>query len=98
VSFRRSVYNPANDFFDFVSEAFLKCSELVGGFVDLLYLAPDHIHLYVESNGKLSIEEIVHRIKQFSNDAILKKIPVIRDKLGRDTEIWDEAYFTETIG
>ena len=98
VSFRRSVYNPANDFFDFVSKAFLKCSELAGGFVDMLYLAPDHIHLYVESDGELSIEEIVHRIKHVSSDVILEKFPLIKDKLGGDTEIWDEAYFTETIG
>jgi putative transposase len=98
VSFRRSIFNPANTFFDFVSATFLKCSELAGGFVDLLYLAPDHIHLYVESDGELSIEEIVHRIKQFSNNAILEKFPVIRDKLGGGAEIWDETYFTETIG
>lgn len=98
VSFRRSIFNPANNFFDFVSDTFLRCSEQAGGFVDLLFLAPDHIHLYVESNGELSIEEIVHRIKQFSNDAILEKFPLLRDKPSGDTEIWDEAYFAETIG
>ena len=98
VSFRRSVFSPANIFFDVVSDSFLRCSELAGGFVDLLYLAPDHIHLYVESDGELSIEEIVHRIKRFSSDATLEKFPLIRDKIGNDTEIWDEAYFVETIG
>ena len=66
--------------------------------MDLLYLAPDHIHLYVETDGELSIEEIVHRVKQFSNDAILEEFPLIKDKIGGNTEIWDEAYFTETIG
>jgi len=98
VSLRRSVYSPANNFFDFVNDTFQRCSEQAGGFVDLLYLAPDHIHLYVESDGDLSIEEIVHRIKQFSNDAILEKFPLIRDKLGGNAEIWDEAYVSETIG
>jgi REP element-mobilizing transposase RayT len=98
VSFRRSVFSPANTFFDFVRDTFLRCSELAGGFVNLLYLAPDHIHLYVESDGELSIEEIVHRIKQFSNNAILEKFPLIRDRLSGNTELWDEAYFTETIG
>lgn len=98
VSLRRSVFSSANNFFDFVSDTFLKCSELAGGFVDLLYLAPDHIHLYVESDGELSIEEIVHRIKRFSNNAILEKFPLIRDRLSGNTELWDEAYFTETIG
>jgi len=98
VSLRRAVFSPVNDFIDFVHDIFLRCSELTGGFVDLLYLAPDHIHLYVESDGKLSIEEIIHRIKRFSNNAMLEKFPIIRDKLGGDTEIWDEAYFVETIG
>lgn len=98
VSLRRSVFSPANEFFDFVSDTFLRCGELAGGFVDPLYLAPDHIHLYVESDGELSIEEIVYRIKKFSNHAILEKFPLIRDALGENTEIWDQAYFVETIG
>jgi putative transposase len=98
VSLRRSVFSPANSFFDFVSDTFLRCSEQAGGFLDLLYLAPDHLHLYVESDGELSIEEIVHRIKPFSNNAILEKFPLIKDTLGGNTEIWHKAYFVETIG
>ena len=31
-------------------------------------------------------------------DAILEEFPLIRDKLCGNTEIWDEAYFAETIG
>ena len=98
VSLRRSVFSPAKDFLDFVDDTFLRCSELAGGFVDLLYLAPDHIHLYVESDGELPIEEIVHKIKRFSNNAILDKFPLIQDKLNGDDEIWDDTYFVETIG
>ncbi|MBW1851920.1 MAG: IS200/IS605 family transposase [Deltaproteobacteria bacterium] len=97
VSFRRSVFSPANDFIGFVNDTFLRCSELAGGFVDLLHLAPDHVHLYVESDGELSVEEMVHRIKRFSNNAILKEFPLLRDKLGGDIEIWEEAYFVETV-
>jgi len=98
VSLRRAVFIPANEFFDFVYDTFLRCSELTRGFVDLLYLAPDHIHLYMESDGELPIEEIVHKIKRFSNNAILDKFPLIQDKLSGDAEIWDETYFVETIG
>ena len=92
------LFSPASEFIDFVHDTFLRCSELAGGFVDLLYLAPDHIHLYVESDGELSIEEIVYKIKRFSNNAILDKFPLIQDKLGGDAEIWDDTYFVETIG
>ena len=98
VSLRRAVFSPAKNFIDFVHDTFFVCGERAGGFANLLYLAPDHIHIFMESDGKLSIEEIVHRIKQFSNDAILEKFPLLRDRLSEDTEIWDEAYFTETIG
>ena len=98
VTQRMPVFNPINNFMNFVHDTFLVCSERVGGFVDLLYLAPDHVHLYVESDGELSVEEMVHKIKRFSNNAILKEFPSVRDKLGGNTEIWDEAYFVETIG
>ncbi len=98
VSRRRVVFSPANEFIDFVHGTFLSCSELTGEFVDLLYLAPDHVHLYMESGGELSIEKVVNKIKLFSNTAVLEKFPLMRDKLGGNTEIWDEAYFVETIG
>ena len=97
VTQRMPVFNPINNFINFVHDTFLVCSERVGGFVDLLYLAPDHVHLYVESDGELSVEEIVNRIKRFSNNALVEEFPSVRDKLGGDTEIWDEAYFVETV-
>jgi REP element-mobilizing transposase RayT len=98
VSMRKSVFNPASEFVTFVNDTFLSCSEMAGGFVALLYLAPDHIHLYVESDGELSVEEIVYKIKRFSNNTIIQKFPLMRDKLRGDIEIWDEAYFVETVG
>ena len=97
VSFRRSVFSPVDDFIGFVNDTFLRCSEPAGGFVELLHLAQDHVHLYVESDGELSLEEMVHRIKRFSNNAILKEFPLIRDRLGGNIEIWDQAYFVETV-
>ena len=97
VSFRSPVFSPADDFIGFVSDIFFRSSEPAGGFVDLLYLASDHVHLYVESDGELSVEEMVHKIKRFSSNAILEEFPSVSAKLGCDTEIWDEAYFVETV-
>ena len=98
VTQRMPVFNPINNFINFVQDTFWVCSERVGGFANLLYLAPDHVHVYVESDGEFSVEEVVHRIKRFSNNAILEKFPSVREKLGGDTEIWAEAYFVETVG
>lgn len=98
VRHRMPIFNPINDFISFAHDTFLLCSKKVNGFVDLFYLAPDHVHLYIESDGELSIEEMVHRIKQFLNNAILEKHSFVREKFIKDAEIWDEAYFVETVG
>lgn len=98
VSHRMPVFAPANDFMGFLHDTFLGCSEAVGDFVHLLYLAPDHVHLYVESDGERSVEDMAHDIKQTSANPILEEFAVVRDKLGGDLDLWDEAYFVETIG
>jgi len=98
VTHRMPVFSPTSHFVDLVHDTLLKCSEMVGGFVDLLYLAPDHVHLYIDSDGELSVEEMIHRIKRFSNNAILEKYSSVREKFVKNAEIWDEAYFVETVG
>ncbi|NVM21164.1 MAG: IS200/IS605 family transposase [Desulfobacterales bacterium] len=98
VSKRMPVFAPANDFIGYVHDTFLGCSEAGGGFVHLLYLAPDHVHLHVESDGERSVEDIVSDIKQASANAILKELAVVKDKLGENMDLWDEAYFVETVG
>ena len=98
VRHRMPIFNPINDFISFAHDTFLLCSKKVNGFVNLLYLAPDHVHLYIESDGELSVEEMVHRIKRFSNNTILEKYSFVRKKFVKKAEIWDEAYFVEAVG
>ena len=98
VSHRTPVFKPGKNFFDIVHYTFTQSSEQVDGLVDLLHLAPDHIHLYVESEGEFSVEEIAKRIKRITGNAVLEKFPVINERLGENAEIWDEAYFVESIG
>ena len=98
VRHRRSVFQHSNDFMDLMPDIFLGCSELVGGFAELLFLAPDHVHVYVESDGELSVEEMAHRMKESTNNIIMEKFPFMRDKIGDNKGIWDESYFVETVG
>jgi REP element-mobilizing transposase RayT len=98
VTHRMPIFSPDNDLSDFVNDTFSNCNELVGGFVSLLWLAPDHVHLYVNSDGESSVETIVKEIKQFSKNAILEKFIDIKEKFDKGIEIWDAAYFSETIG
>jgi REP element-mobilizing transposase RayT len=98
VSHRMRVFIPANDFISFVHDAFLGCSEPAGGFVHLVYLAPDHVHVYVESDGERSVEDTVSDIKKVSAKTVLERFPSLQDMLGEGVGLWDDAYFVETMG
>jgi len=98
VSHRTPVFSPEKEYFDFVLDTVIGCGGLVGGVARLLWLAPDHLHVYVESDGKKSIEAIIRKLKQFLKKALLAKFPEIKKKLDKGMDIWDKAYFSETLG
>ena len=89
VLYRMPVFKQADDVFDFTYEMFLSCSDAVRGFANLLWLAPDHVHLYIESEGDLSVEAMVEDIKAFSKKSFLEKYPDLMEKNGEMPEIWD---------
>ena len=95
---RKPVFAKSAKFFDFVSDTFSKCSEIAGGFVSLIWLSPDHLHLYVESDGRNSVETIAQEMKQVSAAAILTEFGDLNASLDAQKELWDKAYFVETIG
>lgn len=97
VVYRRPVFSPLEDYLNFIGNIFFKCSELIGGFVNLIALASDHVHLYMESDGSRSVDSMVREIKRFSSNAILSN-PGIRSKLDEGSEMWDLAYFSQTVG
>jgi len=98
VIYRKPVFARHANIFDFVSDTFSKCSELVGGFVSLLWLAPDHLHLYVESDGSNSVETIAQEMKRVSAAFILAEFGDLKASLDAQKDLWDKAYFVETIG
>jgi len=98
VTHRQPVFNLDNDIPNFVNDALSNYNELVGSFVSLLRLAPDHIHVHVDSDGERSVEAMVQDIKRFSGNAILRRFVGIKEKVDKNIGIWDAAYFSETIG
>jgi REP element-mobilizing transposase RayT len=89
---RKPVFVHPADVVDVIDHAFLDCGELVGGFVSLLWLAPDHIHFYIESDGEKSIDTIAQYLKRVSANALNKTTG------GVNRRIWDKVYFAETVG
>ena len=68
---RRSSFLDPQNAFKMVNEAFFDCSSSVGSFVSLLWLAPDHVHVYLESDGEKPVEIIAQEIKRLSESSIL---------------------------
>lgn len=64
----------------------------------LLWLAPDHIHVYCESDGQDSPENIVGGLKHLSEQGLLAQFTDIAETLGVNGRLWDEGYFVETLG
>ena len=83
---------------DFISSTITTFSKAIGGFAYLLWLAPDHIHLYVESDGEISPDNMVQKMKRLSETPILERFPELIASLEMEGRLWDEAYFVETIG
>ena len=81
-----------------VNEAFFDCSSSVGSFVSLLWLAPDHVHVYLESDGEKPLETIAQDIKRLSETSIVATASDMLPNAVAGNDLWDKAYFAETIG
>ena len=63
----------------------------------LLWLAPDHVHVYCCSDGEKSPEETALGLKQLLARGILAKCPEVVSDFAGDSEIWEDGYFAETL-
>jgi REP element-mobilizing transposase RayT len=95
---RRPVFEKSADYFDFTSDLFLACGDMVGGYAQLLWLASDHVHIYVVSDGRDSVDTVIRKLKHHSGKAIIDHFPEVSKKISNKKRLWDKAYFSETIG
>jgi REP element-mobilizing transposase RayT len=95
---RKTFFSNPTESFELVSEVFLNCSEVFNSFVNLLWLAPDHVHIYVESDGEKSIDTLAQELKKISASSIAAKDLGLMTSSDASFNLWDKAYFVETIG
>ena len=63
----------------------------------LLWLAPDHVHVFCDSDGEKSVEDTASGLKQILTRGIIEKCPeVVHESMG-EGEIWEDSYFAETL-
>ena len=64
--------------------------------VHLLCLAPDHIHLYIDSSPDYSLDEIVNAVMAYSEREIPIQLPESQQNSRK--ALWERDYFLEGIG
>jgi REP element-mobilizing transposase RayT len=61
----------------------------------VLWLASDHLHLYIDATPDYSLDEIVHAIREHLEHAMTHLLPVLQPS---HQPVWERAYFAESIG
>jgi REP element-mobilizing transposase RayT len=60
-----------------------------------LWLASDHLHLYLDATPDYALDEIVHAIREHLEHAIASLLPELQHS---HQPVWERAYFAESIG
>jgi REP element-mobilizing transposase RayT len=63
--------------------------------VYVVWLASDHMHLYIDATPDYALDEIVYAIREHLEDAIMHLFPVLQPS---NQPVWGRAYFAEGIG
>src|SRR5262252_6335497 len=61
----------------------------------LLWLASDHMHLYIDASPEYALDEIVHAIREYLEHEMANLFPALPPS---NQPVWERAYFAESIG
>lgn len=63
--------------------------------IHALEIMPDHVHLFVESDPRRSVAEIVNRLKGFTSHELRAEFASLRSRL---PTLWSRSYYAGTVG
>src|SRR5215510_13510247 len=61
----------------------------------VVWLASDHLHLYIDASPDYSLDEIVHATREYLEHAMTHLFPALQHS---NQPVWERAYFAESIG
>ena len=60
----------------------------------VLWLASDHLHLYIDASPEYALDEIVHAIREYLEHEMAHLFPALPHS---HQPVWERAYFAESI-
>jgi REP element-mobilizing transposase RayT len=97
VSQREKAFPESPDSIEAISAIFKNPIKQADTIVLPLWIASDHVHVYVETSGKISIDKITRNIKKATEQKLIRCLNGM-DRRNSKAPLWDDAYFVETIG
>ena len=85
------------DIRDRTQELFQEIGERHDIEIDLMEVASDHVHLFVSFPPRLSISEVVGKLKAISAKVLFEEFPEVKREL-YGGEFWEDGYFARTVG
>jgi putative transposase len=86
----------SNMYFQSFSEIFDRAAKSFPGTdIDIMWLAPDHLHLYLDSTPDYAIDEIIQSVIKKSEFEIFNRFPDLQKETKK---VWKREYFVETVG
>jgi REP element-mobilizing transposase RayT len=61
----------------------------------VVWLASDHLHLYIDASPEYALDEIVHAIREYLEHEVAHLFPALPPS---NQPVWERAYFAESIG
>src|SRR5262245_3194399 len=77
---------------DLVQQAALSFEQTT---VHLLWLASDHMHLYLDATPDYALDEIVQAIREYLEHEMANLLPALQHS---HQPVWERAYFAEGVG
>src|SRR5499427_5775373 len=60
----------------------------------VVWLAADHLHLYIDASPEYALDEIVHAIREYLEHEMANLFPALPPS---NKPVWERAYFAESI-
>lgn len=94
---RTPLFTNSRRYLSYLHDAFLTCGTLMTGKTVLLWLAPDHLHFYLEIPDIETVGEIVEDLQGIIQDALIEKFVEVHDIAPDNSLLWETSYFIESI-
>ncbi len=93
---RKPIFLQSSSYIRFFHDALLTCGALINGKVVLIWLAPDHLHLYLELSEDDSVMDVVEDIQLLVQDALIAEFDQLQS-VETEASLFNKEFFIETL-